>query len=208
MSRRLHRTAVALAAAATLTVAGCAADPGATEPSGASEGTASDLSAEETPEEDMASEPMDEAMDDGSEEETSAGTTTPAVYDFAGTTLDGEVFDGASLAGEPAVLWFWAPWCPTCIMQIPAVTDLAETYGDDIAVVGVGGLDDAAAISDMAEENISGITHLVDDAGEVWQHFGMTQQSTFVVLDADGETVLEGSVPESELEAAVADLAG
>ncbi|WP_407318939.1 redoxin family protein [Isoptericola halotolerans] len=215
MNRRLHRTAVALATTATLTVAGCAADPEAAEPaSDASGDMASEMPADEAPEtamseEGMTSEPMDdEAMDDDEAGEEMSAEATPAVYDFSGTTLDGEPFDGASLEGGPAVLWFWAPWCPTCIMQIPAVTDLAETYGDDVAVVGVGGLDDAAAISDMAEQNISGITHVVDEAGEVWQHFGITQQSTFVVLDAAGEVVLEGSVPESELEAAVADLAG
>ncbi|WP_402461795.1 TlpA family protein disulfide reductase [Isoptericola aurantiacus] len=199
MNRRPHHTAVALAAAATLALAGCAADPETAEPaSGAAE--------------DTASEPMDDASEDMADDETAEDmaedTSTDAVYDFTATTLDGGTFEGSSLEGSPAVLWFWAPWCPTCIMQIPTVTGLAEDYGDDVAVVGVGGLDDAAAISDMAEKNISGITHLVDDAGEVWQHFGMTQQSTFVVLDADGEIVVEGSVPETELESVVADLAG
>ena len=34
--------------------------------------------------------------------------------DFTGTTLSGAPFDGASLQGKPAVLWFWTPWCPFC----------------------------------------------------------------------------------------------
>jgi hypothetical protein len=29
---------------------------------------------------------------------------------FTGTTLSGAPFDGASLQGKPAVLWFWTPW--------------------------------------------------------------------------------------------------
>jgi hypothetical protein len=28
---------------------------------------------------------------------------------FAGATVDGGAFDGATLAGAPTVLWFWAP---------------------------------------------------------------------------------------------------
>ena len=28
---------------------------------------------------------------------------------FIGTTLSGAPFDGASLQGKPAVLWFWTP---------------------------------------------------------------------------------------------------
>ncbi|MCK0117940.1 redoxin family protein [Isoptericola sp. S6320L] len=204
MTRRPLPAALALATA--LALSGCAAD----DPAPAAGTATADEMASDTATDDMADEDMSE--EDMSEEEMAeddmATEAVPAVYDFAATTLDGEEFDGASLAGSPAVLWFWAPWCPTCIMQIPAVTGLAEEYGDDVAVVGVGGLDDASAISEMAEENIAGITHLVDDAGEVWQHFGMTQQSTFVVLDADGEIVAEGVLTEPELESAVADLAG
>ena len=29
--------------------------------------------------------------------------------DFTGTTVDGAPFNGASLAGRPAMLWFWTP---------------------------------------------------------------------------------------------------
>ncbi|GAA1974394.1 hypothetical protein GCM10009718_08010 [Isoptericola halotolerans] len=212
MDRRLHRTALALATAATLTLAGCAAEPEASPGSDATEETAAtdDMAASDDAmndeADDMADDMNDEADDMADDMSDEMGTSP--VYDFSATTLDGGTFEGSSLAGAPAVLWFWAPWCPTCIMQIPAVTGLAEEYGDDVAVVGVGGLDDASAISGMAEEDIAGITHLVDDAGDVWQHFGMTQQSTFVVLDADGEIVAEGVLTEPELEAAVADLAG
>ncbi|WP_277208634.1 TlpA family protein disulfide reductase [Isoptericola croceus] len=200
MNRRLHRTALALAAAATLTLAGCAAED--TPPAGDGAETAGEMTDDSMADQDMTDDMTDEPAD-----EDMADEMVPAVYEFSATTLDGGTFEGATLAGSPAVLWFWAPWCPTCIMQIPTVTGLAETYGGDVAVVGVGGLDDAEAISDMAEKNIPHVTHLVDDAGEVWQHFGMTQQSTFVVLDADGEIVAEGTVPETELESLVADLA-
>ena len=34
--------------------------------------------------------------------------------DFTATTLSGAPFNGASLQGKPAVLWFWTPWCPFC----------------------------------------------------------------------------------------------
>ncbi|MEG3615880.1 TlpA family protein disulfide reductase [Isoptericola haloaureus] len=207
--RTTRGAATAAATLALLLVAGCAAEE---TPSAA--GSAADTTT-------ASAEPMDDETADDAAQETdsddmSADESTdrtddadlPAVYDFSATTLEGGTFVGSELADAPAVLWFWAPWCPTCRAQIPTVTGLAETYGEDVAVVAVGGLDDAEAISDMAADDIAGPTHLVDDAGEVWQHFGMTQQSTFVVLDADGEIVLEGSVPESELESVVADLAG
>ncbi|TIC89018.1 redoxin domain-containing protein [Nocardioides sp. GY 10113] len=133
-------------------------------------------------------------------------TPVPETLDFTATALDGSTFDGASLAGSPAVLWFWAPWCPTCRAQIPNVTALAKQYDGKVAVVGVGGLDSAGAIEDLAAD-IPHVTHLVDDAGEVWQHFEVTAQSTFTVLDADGEVVSEGYLTDDSLNTLVEQLA-
>ena len=135
------------------------------------------------------------------------GSGAGEVYEFTGTTLDGASFDGARLEGKPAVLWFWAPWCPTCRAQIPNVTVLAEKYDGEVAVVGVGGLDSEDAIRDLAAD-IPHLTHLVDDEGAVWSHFGVTAQSTYAVLGADGEIEAEGYLADQELNDLVAQLAG
>lgn len=116
--------------------------------------------------------------------------TVPELLDFTSTTVAGQQFDGASLAGRPAVLWFWAPWCPTCRGQVPQVEELARTHGDEVSVVGIGSLDSAEAIAGFARD-VGGITHLEDTDGVLWQRFGVTEQSSFVVLDADGEVAFE-----------------
>lgn len=136
---------------------------------------------------------------------------SPAVggepLDFTAVTTDGDTFDGRSLAGLPAVLWFWAPWCPTCRAQIPAVTSLAEQYGDQVGFVGVGSLDDPAAIEGFATDAAAeGLTQLSDADGAVWRHFGITEQSVYVILDADGEVVDDGYLDNDELADAVAGL--
>lgn len=113
----------------------------------------------------------------------------PALLRFEGRTVSGKRFAGASLAGEPALLWFWAPWCPTCRSQIPQVRDIASTYSDEVTVVGVGGLDDAPAIARFAQE-VPEVIHLTDPEGAVWRHFEITEQSSFVLLGADGEEIL------------------
>ncbi len=136
-----------------------------------------------------------------------AGTGKTADYDFTGTTLDGEPFEGTALKGKPAVLWFWAPWCPTCRAQIPNVSQLAEQYDGEVAVVGVGGLDKENAIREMAQD-IPHATHLVDPKGTVWKHFRVTAQSTYTVIGADGEIKSEGFLDDAELNALVEHLAG
>lgn len=134
------------------------------------------------------------------------GTGKQANYSFSAETLDGSVLEGSSLEGRPAVLWFWAPWCPTCRAQIPNVSALAAEYEGQVAVVGVGGLDDAAAISDLAAD-IPNVTHVVDEEGEVWRHFRVTAQSTYTVIDADGEIIVERYLDDAELNDLVAQLA-
>ena len=69
--------------------------------------------------------------------------SVPKILDFSAETVAGDAFKGASLAGKPAVLWFWAPWCPTCRGQIDGVSALVDEYGDKVAFVGVGSLDQA-----------------------------------------------------------------
>ena len=135
------------------------------------------------------------------------GTGLEVDLGFTGTTLDGSPFDGHSLEGKPAVLWFWAPWCPTCRAQSPNVSHLAQEYAGKVSVVGVGGLDSASAIADLAAQ-IPHVTHLVDDQGKVWQHFGVTAQSTYAVISADGELVTEGYLDDGQLNQLVAELAG
>ncbi|PKH43744.1 Thiol-disulfide isomerase or thioredoxin [Nocardioides alpinus] len=134
--------------------------------------------------------------------------TTPELLDFTATTVTGDAFDGASLAGRPTVLWFWAPWCPTCRGQIPQVEALASDRGGDVNVIGVGSLDSAEAIAGFADD-VPGLTHLEDVDGELWRRFEVTEQSSFVVLDADGTVTFEAGYGGSDdLDAEVESLLG
>ena len=135
------------------------------------------------------------------------GTGKAADLDFTATTLEGRRFEGTSLAGTPTVLWFWAPWCPTCRAQIPTVSGIGDEYAGQVNVIGVGGLDTQGEIEALASQ-IEHVTHLVDDEGTVWKHFRVTAQSTYTVIDADGEIVHEGYLDNGALEDLVADLAG
>lgn len=131
----------------------------------------------------------------------------PDSLDFTAATVEGDQFKGASLAGKPALLWFWAPWCPTCRSQVPQVESLAEQYAGDVAVIGVGSLDSADAIAAFAAD-VDGVTHLEDVDGALYSKFGIAEQSSFVLLDADGEVAFEtGYGGSDDLAAEVADVA-
>lgn len=127
---------------------------------------------------------------------------------FTSTTVSGESFEGTSLAGKPTVLWFWAPWCPTCRGQIAGVSDLAAAHPNDLNVVGVGSLDEPTAIADFAAEVSPEVTMLSDDDGAVWRHFGVTAQSTYLVLDKFGKQMASGYLSDEELDKVVNTMVG
>jgi peroxiredoxin len=176
-----RRLVLPLVAALTF-LAGCAADP---SPSGTADAPAS-------------STPAASSTDAGPA--TSATGTVPSTLAFTARTVGGADFDGATLAGRPTVLWFWAPWCPTCAGQAAGVKSTAEQLAGKVNVVGVGGLDDEAAMTRfIGQWKLDGVPHLSDEAGVVWKKFGVTSQSTFVLLDSRGAVVHKGVLKGDDL---------
>ncbi|MEU2490007.1 redoxin family protein [Streptomyces sp. NPDC007883] len=124
------------------------------------------------------------------------GERVPKALNFTATTVDGKPFDAKTLAGKPTVLWFWAPWCPTCKGQAAETAKVAADNLGRVNVVGVAGLDKNAAMRDFVSDTGTGsFPHLSDEKGEVWKRFEVTQQSHYVILDKDGKTVHEGVLP-------------
>jgi thiol-disulfide isomerase/thioredoxin len=138
----------------------------------------------------------------GSSAATMPAQQTPAVLRFTGTTLDGAAFDGAGLTGKPVVFWFWAPWCPKCQAEGPAVAKIAEKYRDRVAVVGVAGLDPSTAKMKQFVDRTgtSGLPQLNDTTGALYKHFRVTSQSSYLFIDPTGGTEsATGPLDEDEL---------
>ncbi|WP_170223459.1 redoxin domain-containing protein [Nonomuraea turkmeniaca] len=133
--------------------------------------------------------------------------SVPEALRFTATTLGGQKFDGASLAGKPVVFWFWAPWCPKCQSEAPAVKAAAGRYAD-VAFVGIAGLDSEAAMKDFVRRTGTGtFVQLSDEKGAVWTRLGVSQQSTFVFMKPDGSTEkASGPLDSDELDRHVAKL--
>lgn len=163
----------------------------------------SDEPADEDMTEESTSEEMTEDMSSATPEDDMA---VPELLDFTATTLDGESFEGASLAGRPSVLWFWYEDCPICQGQGPDVQALIENHGADVNIVGVSGpgLSGSSTVEQMqafVEDTGTGdVPHLQSDDGELWTRFGVTSQSTYVLLDSHGEVVDTGAFSGDELE--------
>lgn len=140
---------------------------------------------------------------------TAAAGGQSASVAFTGKTIDGAAFDSATLEGKPTVLWFWAPWCTTCRGQAPDVRSLAERYAGKVNVVGVAGLGENAAMRQfVSSTGVGSVKHISDEAGAVWKKYEVTQQSTYVLIDAAGKVVFRGYLDGDNLSKRVAALAG
>lgn len=137
------------------------------------------------------------------------GTHVPAQLQFSATTLAGQTFSGESLAGKPAVLWFWAPWCPKCRQEAPIVAKVAAA-NPRVTFVGVAARDQVSSMQSFVDKyRLGGLTQLADTDGVVWSKFGITRQPAWAFVGADGNVdVVKGSLTESQLDERVGGLAG
>jgi thiol-disulfide isomerase/thioredoxin len=138
-----------------------------------------------------------------------AAAAVPKTLSFSGKTIDGASFDAASMAGKPALLWFWAPWCATCAGQASSVTDLNTQYGDRLAILGIAGMGDNKAMHQFVSDlDVGSVTNLDDEPGALWRRFGIAEQSTFVLIDKQGTVTHTGWLDDVDLSAKVKSLVG
>lgn len=120
---------------------------------------------------------------------------------FETATAIDQPFDGATLAGNDAVLWFWAPWCTVCRAEAPDVNTVVERYGDRVTFVGVGGRGALAEMEGFIDDTATGgLQHIADLDGSIWQAFGVYAQPAFAFIDDTGDIeVFVGGLGEDAL---------
>lgn len=135
------------------------------------------------------SQPADDAATGASA--TPPAPAVPEQLRFTARTVDGKDFSGESLAGKPALLWFWTPWCPNCQAEAPAIAEAAKNAGD-IQFVGVAAQDEVAAMREFVQKyDLGSFPHLADTDGAVWERFGVTYQPAYAFVSSDGTVETE-----------------
>lgn len=106
---------------------------------------------------------------------------------FTGTTLSGARFDGATLQGKPAVLWFWTPWCPFCNAEAPGVSQVAAA-NPAVTFVGIAAHSDVAAMKNFVSKYNLNFANLNDADGSIWARYNVPWQPAYVFYRADGSS--------------------
>ena len=130
---------------------------------------------------------------------------------FTGTTLSGAPFNGSSLSGKPAVLWFWTPWCPFCNAEAPSVSAVAAAH-PGVTFVGVAARSDVTAMQGFVDKYNLRFTNLNDADGSIWARYNVPWQPAYVFYRPDGSSTFvnnpTSAMSEQELADRVAALAG
>jgi thiol-disulfide isomerase/thioredoxin len=123
--------------------------------------------------------------------ETTPAPAVPEQLRFTAKTVDGKEFSGQTLAGKPALLWFWAPWCPKCNAEAPTIAEAARNAGD-VVFVGVAAQDELPAMQEFVQNHdLGSFRHLADTDAAVWQRFGVTYQPAYAFISSDGTIEME-----------------
>lgn len=141
--------------------------------------------------------PGQDAPVDGVSEPPAAQGQVPDLLRFQAKTIDGEVFDGATLHGSPAMLWFWAPWCPTCQAEAPTIAEVARTEG--VRFVGVAAQDEVPAMRAFVDRfGLGTFPHVADRDASIWKRFGVDYQPAYAFVSADGTIEVEKELLEPD----------
>jgi thiol-disulfide isomerase/thioredoxin len=117
----------------------------------------------------------------------------PEKLRFTAKTVDGKGFSGASLAGKPALLWFWAPWCSNCQAEAPTMAQASRDSG--VQFVGVAAQDQVPAMRDFIQRfDLSSFPHIADTEATVWKRFGVTYQPAYAFVSSNGDIEVETDI--------------
>jgi len=129
----------------------------------------------------------------GQAAEAAAETAVSAAPSFDLVTLAGEAYSKESLKGRPALLMFWAPWCPVCRKELPVLGQFyLQEKPAQLVVISIGFADGRGNVEAYVKSNPETFVFptAYDEDNWVSRAFKVTATPTFVLLDSGGTILL------------------
>lgn len=98
--------------------------------------------------------------------------------------LDGTEFSLASLRGQPALVYFWATWCPVCRLEQGSIESVAGSYRVISIALQSGSRTD---VQSYLNEHGLRVPVINDPDGAIAQAWGVRVTPTSFILDGDGQ---------------------
>lgn len=124
-----------------------------------------------------------------------AQQTSPTVLaskpapEFTLTLLSGESIALSDFKGKtPVVVNFWAPWCPPCRKEAPALARVSAVYGDRVKFIGIVENDTPENVKTFIEDNGLRYANGIDD-GNISLKYRITGIPETFWIDIDGNVI-------------------
>lgn len=128
---------------------------------------------------------------DSSSSDSSESPLLPS--NFTVTAEDGSKVSASDIIGKPALIGFWATWCPGCVQEAPEVQKVYEKYGDQVQFMMVDLADGQRETKQKALDfmKTNNLTYPVyfDESGMASNILQVRYLPTLYVFNADGEVV-------------------
>lgn len=135
----------------------------------------------------------------GVEFSTVSGTQVGQIApDFTVQTLDGRAYTLADHNGKPAIVFFMAYWCGSCVPEAQALARLQQEYGDDISIIAID-LDPSSTPKLLeafkAAADNGAFTWGFDTDQQMALAYEVQSLDTTLIVDSSGHVVFRDAFP-------------
>jgi thiol-disulfide isomerase/thioredoxin len=106
---------------------------------------------------------------------------------FSAKTLDGERITNQSLKGKPALLQFWATWCPYCKGDQPAVETIVQEFAGRLVVIGVDVGESKQKVKKFLAATPRSCKIVLTEDTNLAAMFGPRSFPLYVLIDSEGK---------------------
>jgi thiol-disulfide isomerase/thioredoxin len=112
--------------------------------------------------------------------------------ELEGVLLSGGKFDMSKYQGKVVLVCFWAPWCETCMKELPLLKKLRETYGGKgVEVIGVSVEKNREAVEKFVEKSEIPWPIILGDNGvsTAVEYYGISEVPIKILVDKNGKVL-------------------
>lgn len=103
--------------------------------------------------------------------------------EIQGPTLDGKPYAGLASLPKPAVVYFWASWCPVCRTMQGTISDLAKDAPLVTVAMQSG---NAAEVARYMKQAGFEVPTVIDETGAIGKAYGLHGVPAVFVVGGDG----------------------
>ncbi len=109
-----------------------------------------------------------------------------SITDFSFTDLSGKKQNLKKFQGKIVIINFWATWCAPCVVEFPALLDLAAKNKDDVVLIALSSDMDESAIHSFLKKQPAPETNVYiahDSDNLTLKQFGVSQLPETIITN-------------------------